>query len=117
MEEAKERAGQDQLAEALREEAERRLGELGGAMDESAPDSAWRWLEWVYGFARAIDSLTRLPGMPNTREPMSEELEPHLKGWSPYSARTTGRTVTREQTVRRMHPGNEGPHITSGSVM
>ncbi|KUN89241.1 hypothetical protein AQJ64_00735 [Streptomyces griseoruber] len=100
VEEAKERAIQDQLAKVLREEAERwreaallgayctalerRLGELGGAMDESVLDSARRWLEWVYGYARAIDPLTRLPGMPNTREPTPEELEPHLKGWSPY---------------------------------
>lgn len=100
VEEAKERAVHDQLAEVLREEAERwreaaaldeyctalerRLGELGGAMDESALVSARRWLEWAYGYARAIDPLTRLPGMPNTREPTPEELEPHLKGWSPY---------------------------------
>ncbi|NUL02958.1 hypothetical protein HRW07_06840 [Streptomyces lunaelactis] len=100
MEEAKERAVQDQLAEVLREEAERwreaaalgeyctalerRLGELGGAMDESALDSARRWLQWAYGYARAIDPLTRLPGMPNTREPTPDDLEPHLKGWSPY---------------------------------
>lgn len=100
VDEAKERAVQGQLAEVLREEAgrwreaavlreyctalERRLGELGGAIDELALDSARRWLEWVYDYARAIDPLTRLPGMPNTREPTPEELEPHLKGWSPY---------------------------------
>lgn len=71
VEEAKARAVRDQLAEVLREEAERwreaavlgeyctalerRLGELGVAMDESALDSARRWLEWAYGYARAID--------------------------------------------------------------
>ncbi|MFJ2257316.1 hypothetical protein ACIOKD_03050 [Streptomyces sp. NPDC087844] len=106
MEEAKERAVQDQLAEVLREEAERwreavvlgeyctalerRLGELGGAMDESALDSARRWLEWAYGYARALDPLTRLPGMPHTREPTPEELEPHVKGWSPYTPERRG---------------------------
>ncbi|WP_327342450.1 hypothetical protein [Streptomyces europaeiscabiei] len=62
---------------------ERRLGELGGAVDEPTLDSARRWLEWAYGYARAIDPVSRLPGMPNMREPTPEELEPHLKGWSP----------------------------------
>ncbi|WP_405764979.1 hypothetical protein [Streptomyces sp. NBC_01538] len=98
--EAKARAVEDQLVDVLREEAERwreaaalgeyctalerRLGELDGAIDESDLDSARRWLEWAYGYARAIDPLLRLPGMPSTREPTPEELGPHLKGWSPY---------------------------------
>lgn len=50
---------------------DRRLGELGGAMDEWALDSARRWSERAYGSARGIDTLTWLPGMPNTREPTS----------------------------------------------
>ncbi|MGY1502638.1 hypothetical protein ACW4TU_39665 [Streptomyces sp. QTS52] len=78
VEKAKERAVRDQLAEVLREEAERwreaavlgeyctalerRLGELGGAMDEAVLDSARRWLEWAYGYARALDPVTRFRG-------------------------------------------------------
>ncbi|MGW0763303.1 hypothetical protein ACWD1Y_43760 [Streptomyces sp. NPDC002814] len=100
MEEAREQAVQDQLAEVLREEAgrwreaavlsqycdamERRLGELGGGTDESALDSARRWLAWARDYVRATDPLTRLPRTPDTREPTPEELRPHLKGWTPY---------------------------------
>ncbi|WP_307630848.1 hypothetical protein [Streptomyces turgidiscabies] len=100
MEEAKERASQDQLAEVLREEArrwreavasgeycdalERRLGELGGASEESGPAAPWRWLEWARGYARAVDPLNHHRGMPTPRDPTPEELMPYLRGWSPY---------------------------------
>lgn len=100
MEEAREQAVQDQLAEELREEAgrwreaavlsqycdamERCFGELGGGADELALDSSRRWLAWARDYVRATDPLTRLPRMPDTREPTQEELRPHLKGWSPY---------------------------------
>lgn len=96
MEEARKQAVQDQLAEVLREEAgrwraaaalsqycdamERRLGELGGGADESALDSARRWLTWARGYVRTTDPLTRLARMPDTREPTPEELKPHLNG-------------------------------------
>ncbi|MFE3856121.1 hypothetical protein ACFXPN_33945 [Streptomyces griseorubiginosus] len=94
MEEARKQAVQDQLAEVLREEAgrwreaavlrqycdamERRLDELGGGADESALDSARRWLAWARDYARTTDPLTRLPKMPDTREPTPEELKPYL---------------------------------------
>ncbi|KOV77124.1 hypothetical protein ADL01_16060 [Streptomyces sp. NRRL WC-3618] len=100
MDVAKEQAVREQLAQVLREEAgcwqgaavlsaycmalERRIGELNGAVDESALDSARRWLEWARGYVRSIDPLSRLPEMPHTREPKPEELKPYLKGWSPY---------------------------------
>jgi hypothetical protein len=100
MDVAKERAVRDQLAEVLREEAvrwqeaavlssyctalERRIGELDGAVDESALHSARRWLQWARGYLGSIDPLTRLPEMPHTREPTPEELKPYLRGWSPY---------------------------------
>lgn len=98
MEEAKKRAVQDQLAEALREEAgrwqeaavlgaycdalERRLAQQGST-DEPTLESARRWLESAGEFVRAIDPLNRLPEMPTGREPTSDELRAHLKGWSP----------------------------------
>lgn len=100
MDVAKERAVREQLAQVLREEAgrwqeaavlsaycmalERRIGELDGAVDESALDSARRWLEWARGYVRSIDPLSRIPKMPHTREPTPEELRPHLRGWSPH---------------------------------
>lgn len=96
MEEAGKQAVQGQLAEVLREEAgrwreaavlseycdamERRLGELGGGADESALDSARRWLAWARDYVRTTDPLNRLPRMPDTREPTPEELKPHLDG-------------------------------------
>ncbi|MFJ9151896.1 hypothetical protein ACIRP7_28440 [Streptomyces sp. NPDC102270] len=96
MEEARKQAVQDQLAEALRDEAgrwreaavlrqycdamERRLGELDGGAIESALDSARRWLAWARDHVRTTDPLTRLPRMPDTRVPTSEELKPHLDG-------------------------------------
>ncbi|MFF2331548.1 MULTISPECIES: hypothetical protein [unclassified Streptomyces] len=96
MEEARKQAVQDQLAEVLREEAgrwreaavpsqycdamERRLGELGGGADESALGSARRRLAWARDYVRTTDPLIRLPRMAETREPMPEELKPHLNG-------------------------------------
>ncbi|MGW0823148.1 hypothetical protein [Streptomyces sp. NPDC002845] len=100
MEEAKERAVQDQLAEVLREQAsrwreaavlgeycdalERRLAELGDALDGPALESAGRWLKWTREYAQAMDPLHRPPGMPTPRDPTPEELKAYLKGWSPY---------------------------------
>ncbi|MGW1109258.1 hypothetical protein [Streptomyces sp. NPDC002540] len=100
MDVAKERVVRGQLAEVLREEVgrwqeaaalsayctalERRIGELDGAVDEAALASARRWLRWARGYVGSIDPLTRLPGMPHTREPTPAELKPYLKGWSPY---------------------------------
>ncbi|MFF7838237.1 hypothetical protein ACFZC6_05375 [Streptomyces ossamyceticus] len=100
MEEAREQAVQDQLVEVLRGEAgrwreaavlsqycdamERRLGELDGGTDESALDSARRWLAWARDYVRATDPLTRLPRTPDTHDPTLEELRPHLKEWTPY---------------------------------
>lgn len=100
MDVAKEQAVREQLAQVLREQArcwqeaavlsaycmalERRIGELDGAADKSALDSARRWLQWVRGYVRSIDPLSRLPEMPHTREPTPEELKPYLRGWSPY---------------------------------
>ncbi|MEU6172402.1 hypothetical protein ABZ832_10760 [Streptantibioticus parmotrematis] len=96
MEEARKQAVQDQLAEVLREEAgrwrevaalrqycdamERRLGDLGAGADESALDSARRWLAWARDYVRTTDLLTRLATMPDTREPTREELKPCLNG-------------------------------------
>jgi hypothetical protein len=106
MDVAKEQAVREQLAQVLREEAgcwqeaavlsaycmalERRIGELDGAVDESALDSARRWLEWARGYVRSIDPLSRLPKMPNTWEPTPEELKPYLKGWSSYGPEWRG---------------------------
>lgn len=100
VEEAKKLAVREQLAQALRAEAgcwqeaaavsaycealERRIGELDGAADGSALDSARRWLGWASGYARAIDPLAGLPEMPHPREPTPEELKRYLDGWSPY---------------------------------
>ncbi|MEU3373517.1 hypothetical protein ABZ734_24025 [Streptomyces sp. NPDC006660] len=97
---AKQQAVRKQLAHVLREEArgwqeaaalsaycmalERRIQELDGTADESALDSARRWLEWARAYAKSVDPLSGLPGMPCTREPTPEELEPHLRGWSPH---------------------------------
>ncbi|MCC9705936.1 hypothetical protein E4N62_12150 [Streptomyces sp. MNU76] len=106
MEEARKRAVQDQLAEKLREEAgrwqeaavlgaycdalERRLVQHGD-VDESTLGSARRWLEWAREFVRAIDPLNQLPVMPTPREPTSDELKAHLKGWSPCGPEPGGR--------------------------
>ncbi|WP_259471828.1 hypothetical protein [Streptomyces shenzhenensis] len=103
---AKEQAVREQLAQVLRGEAEcwqeaavlsacctaleGRIGELDGAVDESALDSARRWLDWAKGYARSIDPLSRLPEMPHTREPTPEELKPYLKGWSPFGPERRG---------------------------
>nr|WP_239150484.1 hypothetical protein [Streptomyces sp. SID13588] len=97
---AKEEAVRKQLAQVLREEVwgwqeaaalnayctalEHRIQELDGTADASALDSARRWLEWARAYARSMDPLSELPGMPRTREPTSEELEPHLKEWSSH---------------------------------
>ncbi|MFG2375146.1 hypothetical protein ACGFY9_27150 [Streptomyces sp. NPDC048504] len=106
MEEAQERAVRDQFAEVLREEAgrwqeaavlgaycdalDRRLAEPGRAVDEATLESARRWLEWAREFARSIDPLNRLPGMPIPREPTPDELKAYLKGWSPYGLERPG---------------------------
>ncbi|MBT2527887.1 hypothetical protein J7E91_21300 [Streptomyces sp. ISL-99] len=106
MDVAKEQAVREQLAQVLRDEAgywqeaaalsaycmalERRIGELGGAVDDSALDSARRWSEWARGYVRSIDPLSGLPEMPHTREPTPEELKPHLRGWSPYGPERRG---------------------------
>lgn len=103
---AKQQAVREQLAQVLREEArgwqeaaalsayclalERRLQELDGTADASTLDSARRWLKWARVYARSIDPLTGLPGMPHTHEPTAEELEPHLKGWSPHRPELRG---------------------------
>ncbi|WP_449481005.1 hypothetical protein [Streptomyces avidinii] len=100
MDVAKEQAIREQLAQVLREEAggwqeaaalsaycmalERRIGDLDGAVDEAALDSARRWLEWAKEHAKSIDPLSGLPGMPHIREPTSEQLKPHIRGWSPH---------------------------------
>ncbi|MFJ6442283.1 hypothetical protein [Streptomyces sp. NPDC091649] len=98
---AKEQAVREQLAQVLREEAgrwqeaaalsaycmalERRIGELDGAVDERALDSARDWLEWARGYVTLVDPLgSGLPEMPHTREPTPEEFEPYLRGLSPY---------------------------------
>ncbi len=107
LDEAKQQAVREQLAHVLREEArgwqeatalsaycmalERRIQELDGTTDEPALDSARRWLEWARAYAKSIDPLSGLPGMPRTREPTSEELEPHLRGWSPHGPERRGR--------------------------
>jgi hypothetical protein len=106
MEEAKKRAVQDQLAEALRKEAgrwqeaaalreycdalEHRLAQPGSAVDESALESARRWLEWAREFVRAIDPVNRLPEMPTPREPTPDELKTYLEDWSPYGPERRG---------------------------
>jgi hypothetical protein len=96
MEKAKRQAVQDQLAEALREEAgrwreaaelgeycdalERRLVELGSVPDEADAASPRRWLEWARGYVRAIDPLSQPRGMPTPCDLTSEELRPYLQG-------------------------------------
>lgn len=100
MDVAREQAVREQLAQVLREQAgcwqeaavlsayctalERRISELDGAADESALESARRWLQWVREYVRSIDPLSRLPEMPHTHEPTPEELKPYLRGWSPH---------------------------------
>ncbi|MFI7337799.1 hypothetical protein ACIBUY_07625 [Streptomyces sp. NPDC050085] len=104
---AKQQAVREQLAHVLREEArgwqeaaalsaycvalERRIQELDGTADEPALDSARRWLEWAWAYVKSVDPLSGLPGMPRTREATSEELEPHLRGWSPHGPERRGR--------------------------
>ncbi|WP_327357662.1 hypothetical protein [Streptomyces sp. NBC_01304] len=102
MEEAKKRAVRDQLGVLLRDQAgrwqeaavlgaycdalERCLAQLCGTADESALESAGRWLEWAREFTQSIDPLNRLPEIPTPREPTPDELKPHLRGWSPYGS-------------------------------
>ncbi|WP_249125992.1 hypothetical protein [Streptomyces sp. A2-16] len=43
-----------------------------------------RWLDWARRYVEARDPLSRLPVMPNHREPTPDDLKPYLKGWSPY---------------------------------
>jgi hypothetical protein len=99
MEEAKERAVRQRFAEVLREEAgswreaavigeycdamERRLAERHGDLDEQTLASVRRWLEWAREYVQGIDPSRHPPGMPIPRDPTPEELQPHLKGWSP----------------------------------
>jgi hypothetical protein len=100
MEEAKELAVREQLAKVLREETgrwrevvaigkycdalERRLAELEGDLNEQALESARRWLDWAREYMRGIDPLKHPRGMPTPRDPTPGELQPYLKGWSPY---------------------------------
>ncbi|MEU5341852.1 hypothetical protein AB0H18_13615 [Streptomyces sp. NPDC020766] len=99
IEEAKERAVQDQLAELLREEVRRwreaaalgeycdalelRLAELGTSSEEADPAAPRRWLEWARSYAQAIDPLKQPRGMSTPYDPTPEELRPYLRGWSP----------------------------------
>ncbi|MFF8269437.1 hypothetical protein ACF059_18880 [Streptomyces sp. NPDC016562] len=99
MEKAKELAAQEQYAEVLRAQTcqwqeaadlsaycdalERRLEDPSG-QDETAVDSAQRWLTWARRYVQSLDPLTRLPAMPTAREPKPEELAPYLNGWSPH---------------------------------
>ncbi|WP_413806755.1 hypothetical protein [Streptomyces sp. OE57] len=100
MEEAKELAVREQLAQVLREETgrwrevvaigeycdalERRLAELEGDLNEQALESARRWLDWAREYMRGIDPLKHPWGMPTPRDPTPGELQPYLKGWSPH---------------------------------
>lgn len=113
MEQAKQEAVQDQLAEVLREEAgrwreaavlgdycdalERRLAELGNIPDEADPAGPRRWLEWARGYVRAIDPLKQPREMPTPRDPTHEELRPYLQGWSPYGAERRVDLDTRDE--------------------
>ncbi|MBT2396179.1 hypothetical protein J7E89_09385 [Streptomyces sp. ISL-100] len=106
VEEAKERAVREQLAEVLREGAGRwreavvigeycdalepRLAELGGDLDEQAVESARRWLEWAREYMRGIAPLRHPQDMPTPRDPTPDELQPYLKGWSPYAPERHG---------------------------
>ncbi|WP_251056411.1 hypothetical protein [Streptomyces sp. ISL-94] len=98
MDEARGRAVEAQLAEVLREQSgawrdsrllnqycdalERRL--VAAGPEESGLADARRWLDWARHYARSLDPLVLLPGMPKTRELEAEDLKPFLRGWSPY---------------------------------
>ncbi len=101
MVEAREQAVQAQFAEVLREQAgdwheatllraycdalERRLVNVEDA-DRSDTGASRLWLDWARQYVQALDPLSRLPVMPNLREPTPDDLKPYLKGWSPYGA-------------------------------
>ncbi|WP_308346605.1 hypothetical protein [Streptomyces sp. ISL-66] len=98
MDEARGRAVEAQLAGVLREQSEawrgsRLLHEYCDALEqrlaaaepeESGLVDARRWLDWAHQYARSLDPLVLLPGMPKTREVEAEDLKPFLQGWSPY---------------------------------
>ncbi|MFD4510828.1 hypothetical protein [Streptomyces sp. NPDC058457] len=109
VEEAKEVAVREQFAEVLREEAGRwreavvigeycdalecRLAELHGDLDERTLASVRRWLEWAREYVRGVDPLRHPPSMPIPRDPTPDELQPHLKGWSPYRPERSARAA------------------------
>lgn len=104
MDEARDRAVEAQLAEVLREQSEawrdsrllheychaleRRLAEAGP--EGSGLADARRWLDWARRYARSLDPLVVLPGMPKTRGLEAEDLKPFLRGWSPYGPSRQG---------------------------
>lgn len=47
-------------------------------MEEPILESARRWLDWACVFARSIDPLNRLPGMPTPRGATPDELKANL---------------------------------------
>ena len=47
--------------------------------------TAEEWLAWVAVYAGELDPLAGLLRMPDIPEPSPKDLEPHLKGWTPYS--------------------------------
>jgi len=56
------------------------------AMLERHPDDAGarEWAEWAVGFAARLDPLRRAPQVPEPGEIRTADLQPLLRGWSPY---------------------------------
>lgn len=75
---------------------DRRLVELGGALEEPILESARRGLEWACVFARSIDPLNRFQGMPTPRGATPDELKAHLRGGVP-----TDRKVREDRDAQR----------------
>jgi hypothetical protein len=57
-----------------------RIAEL--PQDEAEPAAAW--LEWCEAYSEALDPLNKRLAMPAVPDPRPEDLQPFLRGFSPY---------------------------------
>lgn len=46
-----------------------------------------QWIDWARNHAASLDPVPLLPGMPDDPSPAPQDLQPFLRGWSPYEPR------------------------------
>ncbi|MGF1425618.1 hypothetical protein [Kitasatospora sp. LaBMicrA B282] len=69
-----------QLSEYL-DAAQKRIESIHSAAEREAAQS---WLRWIQGYVERLDPLNGVLCAPAIPDPRPSDLEPFLKGWSPY---------------------------------